>query len=102
MTTAAAVSSQLVSIASTTVDASIGREVERLIVESEATAQDVLRRNWHAVEEVSAALIEQETLSGVALDALLSTVEPISLPGDMRREAPGETQGGDGAPGEQA
>ncbi|MFM9127156.1 MAG: cell division protein FtsH, partial [Solirubrobacterales bacterium] len=80
----------------------IDSEVERLIVESEATAQDVLRRNWHAVEEVSAALIEQETLSGVALDALLSTVEPISLPGDMRREAPGETQGGDGAPGEQA
>ena len=80
----------------------IDSEVERMIVESEATAQDVLRRNWHAVEEVSEALIEQETLSGVALDAVLSTVEPISLPGDMRREPPGETQGGDAAPSDTA
>ncbi len=39
----------------------------------------MLERNWGAVEETASALIEHETLSGVALDAVLSTVQHIPL-----------------------
>ena len=42
-------------------------------------AEEVLERNWGAVHETADALIEHETLSGVALDAVLSTVQPILL-----------------------
>ena len=57
----------------------IDREVERIVGESVERAEGVLRRNWSAVYETANALIEQETLSGVALDAVLSTVEPTLL-----------------------
>ena len=39
----------------------------------------MLRRNWGAVQETAQALLEQETLSGVALDAVLSTVQPVAM-----------------------
>jgi cell division protease FtsH len=57
----------------------IDREVERLVSEAEARAATILDRNWQAVEETAQALLEQETLSGVALDAVLSTVREIDL-----------------------
>jgi len=57
----------------------IDREVERIVVESRDKAERVLDRNWGAVEETANALIEQETLSGVALDAVLSTVKPTPV-----------------------
>jgi cell division protease FtsH len=57
----------------------IDREVERIVGESVERAEGVLRRNWTAVYETANALIEQETLSGVALDAVLSTVEATLL-----------------------
>ncbi len=57
----------------------IDREVERIVGESVTRAEEVLRRNWSAVYETANALVEQETLSGVALDAVLSTVEPTLL-----------------------
>ncbi len=57
----------------------IDREVERIIGDSVAQAEDVLRRNWSAVYETANALVEHETLSGVALDAVLSTVQPTLL-----------------------
>jgi cell division protease FtsH len=57
----------------------IDREVERIVGESVERAEGVLRRNWSAVYETANALIEQETLSGVALDAVLSTVEATLL-----------------------
>ncbi|MFZ1153311.1 MAG: ATP-dependent zinc metalloprotease FtsH, partial [Solirubrobacteraceae bacterium] len=57
----------------------IDREVERLVGEAEAKAAAILDRNWQAVEETAHALLEQETLSGVALDAVLSTVQEIEL-----------------------
>jgi cell division protease FtsH len=56
----------------------IDREVERLVGEAEAAANVILDRNWSSVEETAHALLEQETLSGVALDAVLSTVREIS------------------------
>jgi cell division protease FtsH len=65
----------------------IDREVERMVGEAEAKATTVLERNWGAVEETAEALLEHETLSGVALEAVLSTVVemPIeSLNGDRR------------------
>jgi cell division protease FtsH len=57
----------------------IDREVERIVRESVERAEDILHRNWNAVYETANALIEHETLSGVALDAVLSTVEPSLL-----------------------
>ncbi len=57
----------------------IDREVERLVGDAEAKAAAILDRNWHAVEETAHALLDQETLSGVALDAVLSTVKEIDL-----------------------
>jgi cell division protease FtsH len=65
----------------------IDREVERIVKEAVAQAEVILRRNWSAVYETANALIEHETLSGHALDAVLSTVEPSLL--DLGgREAP--------------
>jgi cell division protease FtsH len=57
----------------------IDREVERIVGDAVDRAEEVLRRNWSAVYETANALIDQETLSGVALDAVLSTVEPTLL-----------------------
>ncbi len=64
----------------------IDREVERIVGDAVDRAEEVLRRNWSAVYETANALIEQETLSGVALDAVLSTVEPTLL--DLGTRAP--------------
>ena len=57
----------------------IDQEVQRLVGEAEARASAILERNWNSVEETAGALLEQETLSGVALDAVLSTVQEMSL-----------------------
>jgi cell division protease FtsH len=57
----------------------IDREVERLVGDAEARAIAVLDANWQAVEETAHALLEHETLSGVALEAVLSTVREMSL-----------------------
>jgi cell division protease FtsH len=57
----------------------IDREVERIVGDSVTRAEEVLRRNWNAVYEVANALVEQETLSGVALEALLSPVQATLL-----------------------
>jgi cell division protease FtsH len=57
----------------------IDNEVERFVGDAEARAGAILDRNWSTVEETATALLEQETLSGVALDAVLSTVRPITL-----------------------
>jgi cell division protease FtsH len=73
----------------------IDNEVERLVGDAEARASVVLDRNWSTVEETAAALLEHETLSGVALDALLSTVEELTLDDlrEVRRAAPEGNQG---------
>jgi cell division protease FtsH len=57
----------------------IDSEVERIVEEAETRAEYTLRANWEAVSETAHALVEHETLSGIALDAVLSTVSPISL-----------------------
>jgi cell division protease FtsH len=57
----------------------IDNEVERLVGDAAVRAEAVLDRNWSTVEETASALLEQETLSGVALDALLSTVQEVTL-----------------------
>ncbi|HEX6781647.1 MAG TPA: ATP-dependent zinc metalloprotease FtsH [Solirubrobacterales bacterium] len=66
----------------------IDREVERLVKEAVAQAEAILRRNWSAVYETANALIEHETLSGHALDAVLSTVEPSLLDLGQRETPP--------------
>jgi cell division protease FtsH len=68
----------------------IDREVERLVGDAEVRAAFILDRHWSAVEETANALLEQETLSGVALDAVLSTVHEMTLEElrDVRRPAP--------------
>ena len=57
----------------------IDDEVERLVGDAEARASAILDRNWPTVEETATALLEQETLSGVALEAVLSTVQEVTL-----------------------
>ncbi len=57
----------------------IDREVERLVGDAEARAIAVLDANWQAVEETANSLLEHETLSGVALEAVLSTVQTSTL-----------------------
>jgi cell division protease FtsH len=57
----------------------IDREVERLVGDAEARAAAVLDRNWRTVEEIGNTLLDQETLAGVALEALLSPVTSASL-----------------------
>jgi cell division protease FtsH len=59
----------------------IDEETERLVDEAQTRAEHVLRANWASVLETAGALLEQETLSGLALDALLSTVAEIELDG---------------------
>jgi cell division protease FtsH len=68
----------------------IDREVERLVGDAEAKAASVLDTNWRSVEETAHALLEQETLSGVALEAVLSTVQEVTLEDlrEVRRKAP--------------
>jgi cell division protease FtsH len=68
----------------------IDNEVERLVGDAEARAAVVLDRNWSTVEETAAALLEHETLSGVALDAVLSTVVEVTPDelSQVRRAAP--------------
>jgi cell division protease FtsH len=68
----------------------IDREVERLVGDAEARAAFILDRHWAAVEETANALLEQETLSGVALEAVLATVAEVHLDElrDVRRSAP--------------
>jgi cell division protease FtsH len=57
----------------------IDTAVERLVGEAERTARALLRRNRSAVYETAHALLEHETLSGVALEAVLSTVERVEV-----------------------
>ena len=61
-----------------------------MVGDAEARAGAILDRNWSTVEETAAALLEHETLSGVALDAVLSTVQEVTLDDlrDVRRAAP--------------
>jgi len=76
----------------------IDREVERLVAEADEKAQTILHRNWQAVNETAGALIEQETLSGVALDAVLSTVEatPVEfVEGEAGQQQPGAPRQGE-------
>ncbi len=67
----------------------IDNEVERLVGDAEARAAAILDRNWSTVEETATVLLEQETLAGVALEAVLSTVQEVSLEDlrDVRRAA---------------
>jgi cell division protease FtsH len=77
----------------------IDREVERIVGEAVDKAETILSRNWEAVEEAANALIEHETLSGVALDAVLSTVKPTAVTfveGDMPAPRARETHGDGG------
>jgi cell division protease FtsH len=57
----------------------IDREVERIVKQAVAQAEEILQANWSAVYETANSLIEHETLSGVALDAVLSTVKETLL-----------------------
>jgi cell division protease FtsH len=66
----------------------IDREVERLVGEAVERASGILRRYWDTVHETAQALLDHETLSGLALDALLSPVEPVALDELSDRDLP--------------
>jgi cell division protease FtsH len=57
----------------------IDEETERFVEEGKARAMHVLQGNWDTVQETAKALLEHETLSGVALDAVLSPVAPMPI-----------------------
>ena len=57
----------------------IDEETERIVEEAKSRATFVLNRNWSVVGETANALLEHETLSGVALDAVLSTVRQVEI-----------------------
>jgi cell division protease FtsH len=57
----------------------IDREVERLVGDAVGRAEQILGDNRTALYEIANALIEHETLSGVALEALLAPVRPVLL-----------------------
>jgi cell division protease FtsH len=57
----------------------IDSEVERIVEEAEMLAEHTLRVNWETLRETAHALLEHETLSGVALDAVLSTVQEVDI-----------------------
>ena len=69
----------------------IDDETERFVREAEARADYVLRRNWNVVDATARALLEQETLSGLALEAMLAPVQLVSL-----RDIPLELEDGGG------
>ncbi len=73
----------------------IDREVERIVGQSIVHARIVLERNWGTVVETAEALLEHETLSGVALEAVLSTVHPMPIEGDEPRAARPDAQSHD-------
>jgi cell division protease FtsH len=54
----------------------IDAEVRKLVLSSYDVAQRVVQQNEGAMLELIETLVEQETLSGVALEALLSAVVP--------------------------
>ncbi len=69
----------------------IDAEVERIVGEAVVEAEAILNANWGAVYETANALVEHETLSGHALDAVLASVKPTLLDfGQPERD--GETQ----------
>jgi cell division protease FtsH len=68
---------ELGSVGNSTLDL-IDREVERLVCDAKSRAEFVLDRNREALIETAEALLEHETLSGLALEAVLSTVTPVS------------------------
>ncbi|MDQ4040490.1 MAG: ATP-dependent zinc metalloprotease FtsH [Actinomycetota bacterium] len=51
-------------------------EVRRIVTESMEIAKRVIHENTESMEELVNTLIERETLSGVALEAMLSSVKP--------------------------
>jgi cell division protease FtsH len=57
----------------------IDTELERIVEEAEARAEHVLRANWSTVQETASLLLQHETLSGLALEAALSTIQPIDF-----------------------
>jgi cell division protease FtsH len=69
----------------------IDRETERIVEEAKTRAGYVLSRNWAVVLETAGSLLEQETLSGVALDALLSPVEAIEINDIVLPEQPSQS-----------
>jgi cell division protease FtsH len=78
----------------------IDREVERIVGDSVDKAAEVLTGNWNAVYEIANSLIEHETLSGVALEALLSPVKAtlldfgaVEAPPTQQREREAQAEG---------
>jgi cell division protease FtsH len=67
----------------------IDAEVERIVAEARERALYVAERNWGAIIETAEALLEQETLSGLALDATLATTVPVPFEELIRIKANG-------------
>ncbi|MBE2320026.1 ATP-dependent zinc metalloprotease FtsH [Solirubrobacter sp. CPCC 204708] len=58
----------------------IDNEVERIVAEALERATVILQANWSAVREITQVLLDHETVSGLALEALLT---PVTLESDL-------------------
>ena len=70
----------------------IDNEVERIVGDAVRQAEEILGSNWRAVYEVANSLVEHETLSGHALDAVLASVQPTLLDLGARSDEQTETR----------
>ena len=77
----------------------IDREVERIVEEGSERAEEILETNWQAVNETAEALIEHETLSGMALEAVLATVASVGIDSGSEPESREPADAEAGGPG---
>ena len=82
---------ELGSVGNSTLDL-IDREVERLVGDAKVRALHVLQLNHGALIETAEALLEHETLSGMALEVVLSTVTSVSPEALESLRAPGREE----------
>jgi cell division protease FtsH len=58
----------------------VDSETRRLVRAAEDTAQQVIKQNGPVLEDLANTLLEQETLTGAALEVFLSAVAPWPAP----------------------
>jgi len=62
----------------------VDREVAALLTKAEARARDLLTRHIQALNQLTAVLLEQETITGDQVRALIQPARPAPVPGGTR------------------
>jgi cell division protease FtsH len=69
----------------------LDREVTALLTAAETRARDLLTRHHDALTQLTSALLEQETITGDQVRALLHATSPAALPADTLASLPAAT-----------